>query len=59
MVTTDKKISDCPDAYTTPGWSDVLNWLSEIATQRTVDYCSGDISKCRLPSEWNEVNLFR
>ncbi|CAH8818869.1 unnamed protein product [Schistosoma curassoni] len=59
MVTTDKKISDCPDAYTTPGWSDVLNWLNEIATQRTVDYCSGDISKCRLPSEWNEVNLFR
>ncbi|KAH9581023.1 hypothetical protein MS3_00008282 [Schistosoma haematobium] len=59
MVTTDKKISDCPDAYTTPGWSDVLNWLNEIATQRTVDYCTGDISKCRLPSEWNEVNLFR
>ncbi|VDP37947.1 unnamed protein product [Schistosoma margrebowiei] len=59
MVTTDKKIFDFADAYTTPGWSDVLNWLNEIATQRTVDHCSGDISKCRLPSEWNEVNLFR
>ncbi|CAI2732666.1 unnamed protein product [Schistosoma spindalis] len=58
-VTTDKKISDCPNVYTTPGWCDVLNWLNEIATQHTVDNCSGDISKCRLPSEWNEVNLFR
>lgn len=59
MIITDKKISDCPGASTTPGWSDVLNWLNEIAAQHTVGDSGGDIPKCRLPSEWNEANLFR
>ncbi|CAH8299522.1 unnamed protein product, partial [Schistosoma turkestanicum] len=55
----DKKASDYDNICTTPGWSDVLSWLNEIATQNSVRTGNDDIDKCRLPSEWNEVNLFR
>ncbi|CAH8298223.1 unnamed protein product, partial [Schistosoma turkestanicum] len=55
----DKKASDYENACTTAGWSDVLSCLNEIATQNNVRSGNDDIDKCRLPSEWNEVNLFR
>ncbi|CAH8549132.1 unnamed protein product [Schistosoma turkestanicum] len=55
----DKSASDYDNTCTTPGWSDVLSWLNEIAIQNSVRSGNDDIDKCRLPSEWNEVNLFR
>nr|CAH8865598.1 unnamed protein product [Trichobilharzia regenti] len=50
----------------TPGWCDVLNWLTEIATECTVDNAGEEMSSsasssasCRLLSKVNEANLFR
>ncbi|CAH8865447.1 unnamed protein product [Trichobilharzia szidati] len=50
----------------TPGWCDVLNWLTEIVTQCTVDNAdeqtsssASSSSSCRLLSKVNEANLFR
>ncbi|KAK4468712.1 hypothetical protein MN116_007558 [Schistosoma mekongi] len=62
-ITLTKKVTpECSTVcttLTTPGWSDVLNWLNEIASQHTTDNYGNDISTGRLPSDWNEANLFR
>ncbi|CAH8619852.1 unnamed protein product [Heterobilharzia americana] len=60
IVLTDKKTSVCLRDSPTPGWNDILSWLHEILAQRSVvDKDVNQVSSCRLPSEWNEVNLFR